>query len=253
MSDLERVGATLVRLELPDRPGGLALVAGRFAEHGVDIVRVEVVGFHDGVAVDDLLVVGGDLRAALDHLAGDARVLAVREQADLPDPGVAMAEACAQVAAAASLGAARRRLLTAALQLVVADGGVVLRDAGHGWLRPVATTADSLPPIRSGDRSLARVALARNAPLTVASDEDWAPPIYRGALRGDAVALVPGGTPTFLVLAVVRAGQFPFVDAEIERLTALVRVGVGTMLALGERPVVEPVEPAVRVRTGGMR
>ena len=97
----------LVRLALPDLPGRLALVANRFAAHDVNILRVEVVEGGDGSAVDDLLVVGGNLALALDELRGDVQILGLREHAELPDPGLAMADALASVSGAASLGAAR--------------------------------------------------------------------------------------------------------------------------------------------------
>jgi hypothetical protein len=93
-----------------------------------------VVAGGDGAAVDDLLVVGGDLTLALEELRGEVEILGLREHAELPDPGIAMADALAAVSGAASLGAARHALLVAALELVAADGGVLLRDAGHGWL-----------------------------------------------------------------------------------------------------------------------
>ena len=96
----------LVRLALPDRPGGLALVANRFAAHEVNILRVEVVEGGDGSAVDDLLVVGGNLALALEELGEDVEILGLREHAELPDPGIAMADALAGISGAASLGAA---------------------------------------------------------------------------------------------------------------------------------------------------
>ncbi len=85
----------LIRLALPDRPGGLALVASRLAAHGVDILRVEVVEGGEDTVVDDLLVAGGDLVAALAALAADVEILGLREHAELPDPGLAMADALA--------------------------------------------------------------------------------------------------------------------------------------------------------------
>jgi hypothetical protein len=243
--------ATLLRIRLPDRPGGLALLATRLAEHGVDILRLEVVDWRDDVAVDDLLVAGGRLDEALAGLPGDVRVIGRREHGDLPDPGLAMAEACAAVTGAASLGEARRSLLTAALKLVSADGGVVLRDAGHGWLRPLASNVD-LPPIK-GEPSLAGTALALGRPVVADGEAEWAPPPYRNALRGGSLVAVPAGAPPYLCLLAVRAGAFPFVEAEIERLEALIRVALGTLAGLGERPVREPDAPAVRVRVRGIR
>jgi hypothetical protein len=241
--------ATLIRVSLPDRPGGLALVAARLAEHGVDILRVEVVEAEAGVAVDDLLVTGGDLDAALAALEPETSVLGRRAHAELPDPGLAMAAAAISVTSSSSLGEARRALVSAAIELVAADSGVVLRDAGHGWLRPLAATADSLPPIRESQPALPRRALARGAPL-VSTAEEWAPPHYVAALGSGSALAVPAGTPPYLVLTVVRRDAFPFVEAEIERLQALLRVALGVLGALGERAVRAPEAPAVNVRLG---
>lgn len=241
----------LVRLALPDRPGGLALVASRFAAHDVNILRVEVVAGGDGAAVDDLLVVGGDLDLALDGLRGEVEILGVREHAQLPDPGIAMAEALAAVSGAASLGTARHALLDAALELVGADSGVVLRDAGHGWLRPVAATAESLPPIREDQPCLARNALARARAETATAQEPWAPAAYILALGMGRVLIVPAGLPPFLALALVRHDAFPFVEAEVERVRALLRVAVGVLGALGERNVRAPVDAPERVARVG--
>lgn len=241
----------LVRLALPDRPGGLALVASRFAAHDVNILRVEVVAGGDGAAVDDLLVVGGDLDLALEGLGSEVEILGVREHAELPDPGIAMADALAAVSGAASLGTARHALLDAALELVGADGGVLLRDAGHGWLRPVAATAESLPPIREDQPCLARTALLRSRAETATAQEPWAPAAYILALGMGRVLIVPAGLPPFLALALVRHDAFPFVEAEVERVRALLRVAVGVLGALGERSVRAPVDAPERVARVG--
>ena len=249
---IEREEPQLVRLALPDKPGRLALVASRFAAHEVNILRVEVVAGGDGAAVDDLLVVGGNLALALEELEGGRR-----------DPRAARACGAARsrdsrwrmrslaVSGAASLGAARHALLIAALELVAADGGVLLRDAGHGWLRPVAATAESLPPIREDQPCLARSALSRSRAETASPQEPWAPAAYCVALGMGRVLVVPAGMPPFLALALVRHDAFPFVEAEVERVRALLRVAVGFLGALGERSVRAPLdapEHVARVR-----
>lgn len=66
------------------------------------------------------------------------------------------------------------------------------------------------------------------------------------------VLIVPAGVPPFLALALVRHDPFPLVEAEIERVRALLRVAVGILGALGERSVRAPVdapEHVARVRT----
>src|SRR5262245_14881960 len=71
-------GTELVRLRLPDRPGSLAAVTAHLASHGVDVLRLEVVDRSGGGAVDDFLLVGTNLGAALATLGQGALVLARR-------------------------------------------------------------------------------------------------------------------------------------------------------------------------------
>ena len=237
----------LIRLALPDRRGTLAHVAGTLAAHGVDILRVEVVGSGNGVVVDDLLLAGGDVDASLAELGRNANLIGRREHAELPDPGLAMAGALAKITGAPSLGAARHAIVTAALELVAADAGVLLRDAGHGWLRPVAATSESLPPIRQRQASLARAALGRGTAQIAAPGDEWAPPQYQAALGRGCVLAVPAGVPPFVVLDVVRHDGFPYVEAETERLRALLLVAVGTLHALGDRVVRAPDGASARL------
>jgi hypothetical protein len=66
------------------------------------------------------------------------------------------------------------------------------------------------------------------------------------------VLVVPAGLPPFLALALVRHDAFPFVEAEVERVQALLRVAVGILGALGERSVRAPIDAPERVaRVGG--
>jgi hypothetical protein len=248
-----QAGASLLRLALPDRPGSLALAASVLGSFGVDILRVEVVGQSEGLAVDDLLVAGERLPAALEQLPDGVRVLGCRAEAELPDPAVAMAEACALVAGSSGLGDARRQLLEAAVALASADGGVLLREAGHGWLRPVAATVTDLPPVKAGEPSIARKALATSFPVLAGGGDEWAPHVYRSIFRAGSVLAVPGGLPPYFALVLVRGDGFPFVEAEVERVGALVRVAIGVLSARGEKPVSAPLDAAVRVRVGAAR
>jgi hypothetical protein len=96
--DTPVANATLLRLELPNTPGSLAAVAHVLGSCDVNIVRLEVVGSADGVAVDDLLVTDGDLDTAVARFGAGVRVLAREPQGMLPDAGLAMAEAVGYVA-----------------------------------------------------------------------------------------------------------------------------------------------------------
>ncbi len=222
-------GTRLIRLRLPDRPGSLAGVAERFAAHRVDVLRLEVVARDSGWAVDDFLVAGSALADALADLGPDVAVLANRENVDLPDPGLAMAAACAAVTFAESKRGAYTRLVEAALGLVFAEAGFVCVRETHGFMRPVASTVRGLPVAEGNGASLLSSALFSGECLTADSRAPWAPPGYRDRLPRGAVAAIPGGEPAYLVLALVRRDDAPFVQAELARLAALVTVAVGTL------------------------
>jgi hypothetical protein len=218
-----------VRLRLRDRPGSLAAVADHLASYGVDVVRLEVLDREGGYAIDDFLLRGPSVSAALAALGPDAAVLADRAQGQLVDPGLAMATACAAVTGAVNGREAYRQLVQAALGLVFAEAGFVCVPESHGFLRPVASTDASLPAIEDGGTSLLRSALACGECLTADGRIPWAPEAYRERLPRGSVAAIPGGQPAFLVLALVRDDDSPFVAAELERLAALVRVAIGTL------------------------
>ena len=221
-------GARLVRLRLSDRPGSLARVTERFAAHRVDVLRLEVVGREGGWAVDDFLVSGHGLQKALAELRPDAVVLAERENVDLPDPGLAMAAACASVTSADSRRGAYTKLVEASLGLVFAEAGFVCVREPHDLLRPVASTVPKLPVIEGGQPSLLLSALHSGACLTADGRAPWVPLTLRNLLPGGSIVAIPGGEPASLVLTLVRRDDAPFVEAELSRLAALVSVAVGT-------------------------
>jgi hypothetical protein len=243
---------SLLRLLLPDRPGGLALVTRCLAACGVDILNVEVVGHHDGQAVDDVLVSGGDLERGLRALEPEVRLLARRDRTGLPDPGLQMAAACGTILHAPSLPEARRALLDAACTLVLVDAAVLLRDAGGGPLAPVASTVVStLPEIAPDEPSLARRCLRAARAVVATGDEPWAPAAHRAALPARRVLAVPVGHPPDLVLTLIRRDDFPFAEAEIARLEALARLAEHSFGVLGERPAPDAVGPALRAASAG--
>jgi hypothetical protein len=156
-------------------------------------------------------------------------VLANRRNVDLHDPALAMASACATVTAAVTPREAYRQLVAAALELVFAEAGFVCVREGHGFLRPLAASVPGLPVLEDGATSLLRSAFFSGESLTADGRVPWAPEGVRERLPGGAVAAIPGGLPPFLVLALVRADETPFVPAELDRLAALVRVAIGTL------------------------
>src|SRR5262245_17692079 len=158
-------GARFVRLRLRDRPREPAAITRHLAEHNVN-VRREVLGRECGWAVDDLLVSGAGLAAALGDLEPGVSVLANRPNVDLLDPGLAMANACATVTAAVSAREAYRQLVGSAIQLVFAEAGFVCIREGHGFLRPLAPTGARLPVLDDGATSLLRSAFFSGECLT---------------------------------------------------------------------------------------
>ncbi|HEY3922082.1 MAG TPA: ACT domain-containing protein [Gaiellaceae bacterium] len=238
-------GARLVRLQVRDRPGSLATVCARLADHSVNVLRLEVLARESGFAVDDLLVSGGELDAALASLGSTAAVLANRGNADLLDPGLAMAGACAGVTAATSAREACRQLVRGAIELVFAEAAFVcVRDGVH-FLRPVASTVLDLPPLEDGPASLLRSSLESGECLTADGRAPWAALGFRELLPTGSVLAVPGGSAPYLVLVLVREDDTRFVSTEVDRLAALVRVTTGTLQLHDQNRAVTRGRPAI--------
>jgi hypothetical protein len=148
-----------------------------------------------------------------------------------------MAAACASVTAAGSGREAHRGLVHAALGLVFAEAGLLCLRQDDGSLRIAASTEPDVPLLVDGSAaSLLASALFSGECLTADGRAPWAPPGYRDILPRGAVAAIPGGTPPFLVLVLLRDDPAPFVAAELDRLAALVRVAVGTLQLHEARP-----------------
>jgi len=222
-------GARLVRVRVRDRPGSLAAVAQHFADYGVDVLRLEVLARESGFAVDDLLLRGSELDAALETLGSRGAVLACRDDADLHDPGLAMAAACGSITAAGTAREACRQLLRSAFELVFAEAGCICIREGHSFFRPVAATVPDLPALEDGPLSLLRSALFSGECLTADGRAAWAATAFRERFPAGSVLAVPGGSPPFLVLVLVRDDDAAFVSTEVDRLSALVRVAIGTL------------------------
>lgn len=192
---------TLLRVTTPDRPGGLAVFARCMAACGVDILSIEILGHEGPKAVADVLVRGGDLDRALRALDEDLDLLGRRSHGDLPDPALAMAEACGVVLADRSVDS----LLLAAIRLVGADVGAIYRvEAGE---------LESVAEMTGGLESLAAQCLASGGAA------------FAEPAAGSAMAMPLGAGPQ-LVLAVARSQTFPFQAAEVDRLSALGRLAL---------------------------
>ncbi len=168
---------------------------------GVDILSIEILGHEGPKAVADVLVHGGDLERALRALDEDLDLLGRRSHGDLPDPALAMADACGIVFGGRSPAA----LLDAAMRLVGADLGAVYLVEDGELTESAQTTA--------GLESLAQGALRAGAAA------------YAEPAAGSALAIGIGDGPE-LVLAVARDQTFPFQAAEVDRLQALGRLAL---------------------------
>jgi hypothetical protein len=197
---------TLLRVATPDRPGGLAVFARCMAACGVDILSIEILGHEGSKAVADVLVHGGDLDRALRALDEDLDLLGRRSHGDLPDPALAMAQACGLVFGDRTPAA----LLEAAMRLVSADLGAVYVVAGGALVEGAQTSA--------GLESLAQQALASRQPS------------FAEPAAGSSLAVVVGDSPA-LVLAVARDQTFPFQAAEVDRLQALGRLALPVLVS----------------------
>jgi hypothetical protein len=144
---------------------------------------------------------GGDLDRALRALDEDLDLLGRRSHGDLPDPALAMAEACGLVFADRSVDS----LLLAAIRLVGADVGAIYRVEEGGLMSAAEMTG--------GLEALAAQCLAAGAAT------------FAEPAAGSAMAMPLGEGPQ-LVLAVARAQTFPFQAAEVDRLSALGRLAL---------------------------
>jgi hypothetical protein len=244
--------AELVRLRVRDRPGSLAAISVSLARYGVDVLGLEVLDRDGGFAVDDLLVTGGGLDAALAELEPDISVLARRCGIDLADPALAMAVACRALTSATSVRDTFSQLLGAALGLVFAEAGFVSVREGGGVLRPMASTVAGLPALDDEQPSLLRSALWSGDCLTADGRVSWVAESYRERLPRGTVAVIPSTAEPAFALGLVRDDAAPFVTTELNRLAALTAVAAGTFAL---HRVAEPLQttsvPAATAPFGG--
>jgi hypothetical protein len=199
-------------------------VASHLADHGVDVLRLEVVDRGSEGAVDDLLLAGPGLENALASLGPRALVLGRRSDVKLADPGLEMASACEAVASARTAPAAYGQLLRAALGLVFAEAALVFADREPGILAVLASSVAGIPvAVESEGNTLIASALFCGQNQTADGRIPWAPASVRERLPGGSVAVVPGGG---IALALVREDHAPFLSLELDRLSALLKVAV---------------------------
>ncbi len=121
----------LIRVRVPDRPGALGLVASRIGALKGDIVGIEVLSRHDGVAVDELAVVlpHADLIAAVTREINEvdgADTEAVSIVDALPEPRLDAVRSAISLARAAPTGALMETLTIEVATSVRADWCAVI-------------------------------------------------------------------------------------------------------------------------------
>jgi len=125
-----------LRVELPDRPGALARVATVIADHGGNVVGIDVHEVEHGRACDELLVdLPDDLRVAtlVDALvdSGAGSLLSIRPGDGSTDPVLrSLRWACAMVAA----GTAAEQELTRAIAEVCGTPAAWVLDVGQATM-----------------------------------------------------------------------------------------------------------------------
>lgn len=155
----------LLRVVLPDRPGTLGAVASALGQEGADILSVDVVERHQGVAVDDLVV---DLPSARP-----------------PDVLITAAESVRDVTVESvrpffgPLDTARELELVEAVAAAPEEGIVRLTDAvprifRSAWALVVEASTDDVWG-DSGSTRVRRVASSSAAPETEAESLPWLP------------------------------------------------------------------------------
>jgi hypothetical protein len=112
----------LIRVQMPDRPGALGLVASRIGALKADIVAIEILSRVDGAAYDEITVVlpqpelVGVLTREIEEVDG-VRVDAVSLIEELPEPRLDALRTAVALVTATSVAELATRLLDAAEHL----------------------------------------------------------------------------------------------------------------------------------------
>lgn len=212
--------AYLVRVALPDRPGALGGLATAFGEVGADIVSLDVVERHEGVAVDDLLVElpsGGlaDTLLTAVSLVDGATVESLRPWSG----GVDLRRDLELVEAFAAEPAGALACLAEESPGVFRAGWGLLVVGGEDGVARVLVGSRAAPEISSLELPDLPLPAARR----VGPHEEWVPPSWRAL--GTEMAVAPVGRPD-RVLLVGRPGGPRFLDSEVVRLAHLAGLAV---------------------------
>lgn len=210
----------LVRLELPDRPGAFGAVASAMGRTGADIIAVDIVERHDGVAVDDFVV---DLPPSVtpDALVTASRSVdgvAVRWLSRYSAGGDALRDLEAVEAMTTRPAMAAETLTTLAPGVFMGDFAVLLRVvAGRTEVVFASPTAPDLPPAEE----MAHLPW----PTPAAASRVDVPEQWQRAGWTDLAVTAPVGVAD-LQLVVGRSGGPAFLDSELARLGHLAGLAV---------------------------
>jgi hypothetical protein len=201
----------LIRVQLPDSPGTLGAVATALGLIGADILSVDVVERHGGIAIDDLVIelpsgrLPDALITAAESIPG-VEVDAVRPYAGLLDTHREL-ELVEEIAAQPARGLAT--LVEGVPRVIRAGWSIVVEHADDGVRR--LASSGSAPEVPITD--LPWLPLERATVLD--AEERWVPETWQEL--GTELAATPLGKPGKALL-VGRPGGPMFRAAEVARL-----------------------------------
>ncbi len=222
-----------IRLDVPDRPGSLGLVAATIGAAGADVVQVEVLSAEGGRAVDDVNVNVRD-DAHLDRLLRVLSALAGVEVAGVlhsPPPVTGHAELELVARLMASPARALATLVDGAPAAVGADWAAALGQADEDAGGSIGLDTVVLAGVRAPDPSTLLAAVSSGLPLRLGTPRIERPD---GSHFGGALVAPLGDEP--LALLVVREDGPTFHRSETWRLAELGAIA-GRVLATVPAPL----------------
>ena len=206
----------LLRVAVPDRPGSLGALATALGEVGADIVSLDVVERHDGLAVDDVLVelpTGGlaDSLLTAVHMVDGAGVESLRPWSG----GVDLHRDLDLVEAfAADPANAMTCLATESAGVFRAGWGLLVVQEEEDEVARVLVGSAAAPEVKTLDLPFLPLPLARR----IGTREHWIPESWQAL--GTELAVTPVGRPERALL-LGRPGGPRFLPSEVVRLAHL--------------------------------
>lgn len=222
-----------IRIQMPDRPGALAAVSTALSVQQVNIVRLDVVGYHEGMVVDDLLVSGPDQEHIGRAIGGFQHDVVVRTFDETSgDPALQIADGLVAIARARGRDEALQRLLDSALRIARADSVAIGRACDDGSMMIEPDMEEEPLHITSSEACIGRHVLHRQTAVAfpVPADET-----LDGVCRVSPcawVALAPLGA--FAVVIFTRTLNIPFLRDELERVAVFTEAAGATLRLRGD-------------------